>query len=308
MPVITAAVVAIAAAVATTTVATVATAVVATSIAVGAMGAVVGGIGMAIGNKDLMFAGKVMGYVGLAGGLAGGVMGGLGAAMGAAGSEGLTFTQGAADAFAGASQHIENAWNSGIGGWFSGGSKIAGGVGEAQTAAKGAVGAAKGAPMSSPGNGMAAFPEVAESPTATLTPINEGVSLAPKAPITVGGGTPGAGTVLAPSTPGVGAPSIAGPGSTALQTATPGAGAAPSGGIVSSIGKSFSDMPDWMKYSMMTTGAQGLTGLASGYFQGKQAEVTAAQNQQVIDQNQAQRNLLNQQGNMVPELNFTKRF
>jgi hypothetical protein len=76
------------------------------------------------------------------------------------------------------------------------------------------------------------------------------------------------------------------------------------GGLVSSIGKSFSDMPDWMKYSMMTTGAQGVTGLASGFFQGQQAEDQMAQQQQLNDRNEAYRQQLLKNANDIPTFRF----
>lgn len=111
-----AAVAAVGAAVGTAaTVAAVAAAVVAVSMAVGVVGLAVTAVGMVTGNKDLLKAGKIMGYVGLAGGLAGGIAGGFAGASGsfaladpsssfltqiqdAAGSFGEGFTQTFADA------------------------------------------------------------------------------------------------------------------------------------------------------------------------------------------------------------------
>lgn len=301
MAVITAAVAAVAAAVATTTVATVATAVVAVSTAIGVTGAVVGGIGMAIGNEDLMFAGKVMGYVGLAGGLAGGLIGGVGAI---ATNSGLTFTQGFGDAFAGASQHLSNAWDKGVGSWFAGGDKVTGAVGGAADDV--AAGAAK-APVSSPGvtadgKAMAAFPEVADSPTAISTPVNTGsVSVGTQAPSLPAPavsapavGTPTAQTVNAPGTI-----SAMGNASNWAPAATP-----TSGGLISNATEGLSNMPDWMKYSMMTTGAQGITGLAGGYFQGKSAEEQLEQQKLIAQREENQRQLLNQQANQIPRFRF----
>lgn len=311
MAVISAAIAAVTAAVVTTTVATVATAVVAVSTAIGVTGLVVGGIGMAIGNKDLMFAGKIMGYVGMAGGLAGGLIGGVGAV---ATNSGLTFTQGFGDAFAGASQHLSDAWNNGVGGWLSGGDKITGAVGGAADDV--AAGAVKG-PMSSPGvaadgKAMAAFPEVADSPTAVSTLHDAGS-------VTVGTQAPAlpAPNVAAPvvNTPGVVSPvtqvpgvpqisaytPISGPQNTIMATklaagGTPAAG----GGLVDTL----SGMPDWMKYSMATTGLQGVTGLAGGYFQGQSAEEQLAQQKLVAQREENQRQLLNRQGNQIPTFRF----
>lgn len=312
MAVITAAVAAVAAAVATTTVATVATAVVAVSTAIGVTGLVVGGIGMAIGNEDLMFAGKVMGYVGMAGGLAGGLIGGIGAV---ATNSGLSFTQGFGDAFAGASQHLSDAWNNGVGGWLSGGDKITGAVGGAADDV--AAGAAKG-PMSSPGvtadgKAMAAFPEVADSPTAISTPIDAGsVSVGTQAPAPTIAPSPNVipPNVAPPSTPGtIAADSlvksytpIAGPQNTIMATklAAGGAQAGGGGGLVETL----SGMPDWMKYSMATTGLQGVTGLAGGYFQGKSAEEQLEQQKLIAQREENQRQLLNRQGNQIPSFRF----
>ena len=303
MAVITAAVAAVAAAVATTTVATVATAVVAVSAAIGVTGLVVGGIGMAIGNEDLMFAGKIMGYVGMAGGLAGGLIGGIGAV---ATESGLTFAQGFGDAFAGASQHLSNAWDKGVGGWLSGGEKVTGTIGgAADDVATGAV----NAPTSSPGNGMAAFPEVAESPTAIRTPIDTGsVSVGTQAPSIQAPSlqAPGvtAPTVTAPVPQAVNAPSTISAMGNAGNWAPAASAPAGGGGLVSSATDGLSNMPDWMKYSMMTTGAQGVTGLAGGYFQGKSAEEQLEQQKLIAQREENQRQLLNRQGNQIPTFRF----
>lgn len=302
MAVITAAVAAVTAAVAMTTVATVATAVVAVSTAIGVTGLVVGGIGMAIGNEDLMFAGKIMGYVGMAGGLAGGLIGGIGAV---ATNSGLSFTQGFGDAFAGASQHLSDAWNNGVGGWLSGGDKITGAVGGAADDV--AAGAAKG-PMSSPGvtadgKAMAAFPEVADSPTAISTPIDAGsVSVGTQAPNLAAPGV-SAPAVTAPATQAVNAPSTISAMGNASNWA-PAAAPAGGGGLVSSATEGLTNMPDWMKYSMMTTGAQGITGLAGGYFQGKSAEEQLEQQKLITQREENQRQLLNRQGNQIPSFRF----
>ena len=299
MAVITAAVAAVTAAVAVTTVASVATAVVAVSAAVGMAGLVVGGIGMAIGNEDLMFAGKVMGYVGLAGGLAGGVIGGLGAVTGGAG---MSFAQGFGDAFAGASQHLSTAWDKGVGSWFAGGNKITGAVGGAADDVAGAAAnvgddALKSVPTgvsSSPNGQMAAFPEVT-APGKSIVMPGDGVSVGAKA---LSPSTPGLGT---PTTPGVGAPGVGAPGG-------PVSGTGGAGGMMSGIKDTFANTPDWMKYSMMTTGAQGLTGMASGYFQGETAEQQLEHQKVMAQREEAQRQLLNTQANQVPLIQFAKRY
>ena len=299
MAVFTAAALAVGAAIATTTAATVATAVVAVSAAVGVAGLAVGAVGMAIGNEDLMFAGKVMGYVGLAGGLAGGVIGGLGASLG---STGATFAQGFGDAFAGASQHLSTAWDKGVGSWFAGGDKITGTVGGAvdDVAAGGMKSVPTGA-SSSPNGQMAAFPEVT-TPGKSIVMPGDGVSvgtkaLAPSAPVTSGVAVPNAPTTMA----GMNTPSVW----------TPSAGAAPGaggGGMMSSVTDTLANTPDWMKYSMMTTGAQGITGMASGYFQGETAEQQLEAQKVNAQRDEAQRQHLNTQANQVPLIQFAKRY
>lgn len=300
MAVITAAVAAVTAAVATTTLATVATAVVAVSTAVGVTGLVVGGIGMAIGNEDLMFAGKVMGYVGLAGGLAGGLIGGVGAMMG---NTGATFMQGFGDAFAGASQHLSNAWDKGVGSWFAGGDKVTGAVsGAADDVTTGAV---QGVPSTPASPVDPAATGVADSlkttPPASLSTTNLPQSPA-NAPMAA------APNVAPPVAPTVTTPNAIPAGMNNAASWLPaGAGATPpatGGGLVSSMSEGFSNMPDWMKYSMMTTGAQGITGLAGGYFQGKSAEEQLKQQQLVAQREENQRQLLNSQANQVPSLRF----
>lgn len=305
MPVITAAVVAVAAAVATTTVATVATAVVAVSVAIGTVGAVVGTVGMAIGNKDLMFAGKIMGYVGLAGGLAGGVMGGLGALAGATGSEGLTFGQGFADTYASYSQHLSDGWKNGVGSWFSGGDKVAGAAGSTPgtpPVSSSEVAAGKGvnpADFATGGTGPATPVQ-----TPSLTPINTGAIEGTQAPIA----TPTTAPVAAPTVGGTGAPGVVTPDAPGtLANLNNSASWVPqeTTGIVSEATKAAAGMPDWMKYSMMTTGAQGVTGLASGYFQGQQAEDQLAQQQQLNDRNEAYRQELLRNANAIPTFRFS---
>lgn len=299
MAVVTAAITAVAAAVATTTAATVATAVVAVSTAIGVTGAVVGVIGAATGNEDLMFAGKIMGYVGMGGALAGGVIGGLGAVMG---NSGLSFTQGFGDAFAGASQHISNAWDKGVGSWFSSGGKVTGAVDDVAGAADDVAGAAddvalKSVPTgtsSSPNGQMASFPEVTAPGKSVVYP-GDGVTVA--APKVGGGAVPTAPTVAPPTAPTTNFPSVG------VGGASPGA-AAESGGMISSVSNSFSNMPDWMKYSLMTTAGQGITGMASGYFQGEQAEQQLEHQKVIAQRDEAQRQRLNQFANEIPVFGF----
>jgi hypothetical protein len=103
------AVAAVSLAVATTTFATVAAAVVAVSMAVGMVGLAVTAVGIVTGNKDLLKAGKIMGYVGLAGGLAGGIAGGIGSVMNLGADAGLSeIAQGFGGGFMDAFKHAAN--------------------------------------------------------------------------------------------------------------------------------------------------------------------------------------------------------
>lgn len=308
MAVISAAIAAVAAAVATTTVATVATAVVAVSVAIGTVGAVVGTVGAVIGNKDLMFAGKIMGYVGLAGGLAGGLMGGLGAMAGAAGSEGLTFGQGFADTYASYSQHLSEGWKNGVGSWFSGGEKVAGAAGSTPGAAPGTPPAA-GSQVTQGGVNPTDFATGGTGPanpvqTPSLNPINSGAIEGTQAPIAA----PTTAPVAAPTVGGTGAPSVVTPNAPGtLANLNNSASWVPqeTTGIISEATKAAAGMPDWLKYSMMTTGAQGVTGLASGFFQGQQAEDQLAQQQQLNDRNEAYRQELLKNANAIPTFRFS---
>ena len=289
-------------------VASVASAVVAVSTAVGVAGLVVGGIGMAIGNKDLMFAGKIMGYVGMAGGLAGGLIGGIGAV---ATESGLSFAQGFGGAFTGASQHLSEAWNNGVGGWLSGGDKVTGAITTQPASSPGTLGPG--------GNPASQLPEVGgkvvntvgdaskvlEVPGASSSGVNSLDSVMAPAPNIPGGGAtpvPTAPVTQVPGVPQISAYTpISGPQNTIMATklaagGTPAAG----GGLVDTL----SGMPDWMKYSMATTGLQGVTGLAGGYFQGQSAEEQLAQQKLVAQREENQRQLLNRQGNQIPTFRF----
>lgn len=328
MAVISTAIIAVTTAVATATAATatagaiaasVATAVVAVSAAVGTVGLVVGTIGMAIGNEDLMFAGKIMGYVGLAGGLAGGLVGGVGGLL--EGGVG-TFAKGFADTYAGYSQQLSEGWNKGVGSWFSGGEKVAGAAGSTPGTAPGTPPAA-GSQVTQGGVNPTDFATGGTGPaspvqTPSLNPINSGAIQGTQAPIAA----PTTAPVAAPTVGGTGAPGVVTPGApdTAgglIRSYTPVTGpqntlmsqkllsSTPTGGLLDSVGNAFSGMPDWMKYSMMTTGAQGVTGLASGFFQGQQAEDQLAQQQQLNDRNEAYRQELLKNANAIPTFRFS---
>lgn len=65
-------------------------------------------------------------------------------------------------------------------------------------------------------------------------------------------------------------------------------------------------MPEWAKYAAMTSGAQGLTGLASGYFQGLSAEEKLKFEKLVNDQHQQQVNLMNTRSSYAPRVSFNR--
>jgi hypothetical protein len=65
-------------------------------------------------------------------------------------------------------------------------------------------------------------------------------------------------------------------------------------------------MPDWMKYAGITTAAQGLSGMAGGYFQGQSAEEQLAQQQLQNDRAYNQMQYLNSNNQYAPKLNFAR--
>lgn len=289
MAVFTAAALAIGAAIASTTAVTVAAAVVTTSIAIGVAGLAVTAVGVITKNQDLLKAGKIMGYVGLAGGLAGGAIGGFGAM--ASGAEG-GFMAGAADAYAGASQFLKEGWDTGVGSLFSGGEQVAGAApgatGATSAPTSGDVLASGSTPVPNPGYNGASIPTQAPE------------TLSSSVPASTGAGAPGA---SAPTTPTVGSSAVGNlsvPGqpiipytpSAVLTTPTPPTGLAA--------------MPEWAKYAGLTTAGQGVSGLASGYFAGTSAEANMEQQKLVNQQQQNQLQLLNKQGSYAPLIRFNQ--
>ena len=322
MAVISAAVAAVAAVATATTVASVATAVatavVAVSVAIGTLGLAVTAVGMVTGNKDLLKAGKIMGYVGLAGGLAGGAIGGFGAMANGTGS----FLEGAAGAYSGASQHLSEAWDKGVGSWFS--SDTAGGVvgqaGGQNPAFTQATGAKPGIGMS-PSTSMTAQPaeqaldagqtattlgQNGAIPTTAPTNVNPAeasyssqvasASAAPKAP--VGAMAPSVDQAISQSQGEIAKTIAGGPLGNAATTGSPIVDAA------SKAKNAWDDMPDYLKYSMLTTGGQGVAGLASGYFAGASAEEKLEFDKLVNQQRQDQVNLQNKNASYVPRVRF----
>lgn len=289
MAVFTAAVLAVGAislASAATAAATIATAVVAVSAAVGIVGLGLTAVGMITKNEDLLGVGKIMGYVGLAGGLAGGLIGGLGGMM----QGGAGFMAGAKGAYTGAADKLSEA-GSKYASFFddAAGAKVlapvntvdANGVGTNLPAIGGAP--SKGAGLTGLGN---ATPNASVSPNALVsTPPPSFAGQMPVAEQNLANFTKAAaGGGLDP-----GAASYAG------QVAKAGG----AGGILDST-------PDWMKYSAVTAGLQGLTGAAGGYFQGQSAEEQLALEKLKNSQDQAQRELINRNNSYSPRLTFNQ--
>lgn len=338
MPVVTAAVVAVSAAITTIASATatagaiaasVATAAVSVSAAIGVAGLGVTAIGAITGNKDLLKAGKIMGYVGLAGGLVGGAIGGVGAMASGSGS----FLEGASAAYSGAAQYTSDAFSSyadNIGRFFNpetansvlaakqealGTGIVAGTNPQAgQTMITGSLdqealgqGIRAGTSGAMAPANAGAMPASAVSAPSISGPdpfqVQSPVSTGPAAPAAAN--APGAiqapAPIAAPQAPGVVVNPDTGTFIPGIGQVAP--GAAQTGAIKTGQGL-FDSMPDWMKYSAMTTGAQGLTGLASGYYQGLSAEEQLNFQKLVNQQNQNQVQHLNQNNAYAPLVKF----
>lgn len=284
MPIVTAAVIAVGAAIATTTVATVATAALAVGTLVGTVGLGMSVIGMATGNKTLS---KIGGYLGMAGGVMS-----LGGAL--------------AGGMAGYSSALSQAWDDGVGSLFSStkpvGQQALGTVGET---------AAKATPVQSPtpsptGVADTATPSLNVGPRPQQSAAFNDVLIpgeAAKNSLPSGVNPSGLSQTVTPgdmsqfaSTAPSGAPS-----STAqLSSVTAQANAAPQVGppagmpnmneaanwlpngtkaatslgseVTSGIGNFFKDLPDWAKAQVAISGAQGLAGMAGGWFESASAE------------------------------------
>lgn len=286
MAIVTAAIAAVAAAVATTTVATVATAAVAVGTLVGTVGLGISVIGMATGNKTLS---KIGGYLGMAGGvmgLAGGLAGGM----------------------AGYAKTLATSWDDGVGSLFSSTKPVgqealsAGALQEklgrsivdnslAQQAAQ-----AKAVVPTQPPGAMAPSatlgprPQVLPPPSASAGASSTGANPLDFAGAAKAGaqGPNMAATQFANAAP-VGAPSA----TQSLASTTAQANAGPTIGMgeaganklathhlapdslsnFGGSGKSFwESLPDWAKAQVAISGAQGLAGMAGGWFEGATAE------------------------------------
>lgn len=82
-----------------------------------------------------------------------------------------------------------------------------------------------------------------------------------------------------------------------FKAASPAAPSAPS---------MWASMPEWAKYAAMTSGVQGLTGLASGYYQGLSAEEKLKFEKLVNDQRQQQVEVMNTRSAYAPRVRFNR--
>ena len=335
MPVVTTAALAISAAVAVTTAATVATAVVATSALIGTLGLGMTAVGMVTKNKDLMKAGKIAGYVGLAGGIAGFGMGAM--------------EMGAAEFATHMSEMYSSGWDQGVGSLFAPDPSVTAGSGVGNIEPTGLVDAAQPAHAPTwtgqvdqnvtPGLGGEggvnnAVPAAAAQPTPP--PTEAATTVADVSPMGHQEGDP----LLASQQPPAGhsAASLAGNepppapvGSTAGTTAptvgtTPTAGTNPPPGSMDikagldklpegvqppGVGQKMADwwagVPDYMKAQMLLTAGQGAAGLASGWMTGLSAEQRLEFDKMVNEQNQQQRQLINSNNRYAPLISFNKK-
>lgn len=330
MPVISAAVAAVGAAIATTTVATVATAAAAVGTVVGMAGLATSVIGMVTKNQGLMKAGKIMGYVGVSAGVGGWLTSSI---------AGMAAEAGMATSALDATDDLSSSAVDDFLNFADDGGQMTDSVGNtAKVGADGGMHFPQDAPSLSVGdapkpvldatNRYAAMnpnPLAADAPQyadqlakgMSDTPLM-GTVQAPAAPTPAAPSAPDAlsapqvGTPQAPSTPqALGAPTDAL--SATAPTVSP-SGLPPGAGVPTNpaglsglpgpapgqTAKSFLDgLPDWAKMSMMSTGAQGISGLASGWFQGQSAEERLNFEKQIRDWQQ-------RNGGSAPLLSFGK--
>jgi hypothetical protein len=287
------------------TVGAVATAVVTTSAAIGVVGLGLTAVGMVTKNESLLKAGRIAGYVGLAGGLVG--WGAGSAAMGAgefANQVGQMYSAG---------------WNTGVGSMFqSDPGIIAAKAGATQEAlGRGIVSAASPeyaanmAPSTiiAPPEAQAALGQGIVTGTQSAQPAAAPLAAAPGA-VDLASTTPGA---MAPqastvSTPVGSAAGTAAPVGSIAGTQAPGyqlpQGAVQPGGPQNQSW--WGKVPDWMKAQMLTTAGQGVAGMASGWMTGLSAEERLEFDQYMNSQNQAQRELINRNNAYVPSLSFKR--
>lgn len=284
MAIVSAAIAAIATAVTTTTLATVATAAVAVGTLVGTVGLGVSIIGMATGNKTLS---KIGGYLGMAGGV-------------------LTLGGGLAGGFAGYAKTLSTAWDDGVGSLFSSTKP----VGQAPLGSAGNASAQTATPVqaaptqagtvqnSTPALNIGPRPQQSAvfndalipgqaaknvlppgvnpsglSQTVTPGDMSQFANAAQAAPVAA----PSPSAPLAAATSQASAAPAAGAKMPAMGLAdwptyaakTAGSAAGAGGG---GLGEFFKNLPDWAKAQVAISGAQGLAGMAGGWFESATAE------------------------------------
>lgn len=366
---------------------------------VGVAGLATSVIGMATGNKDLLKAGKVMGYIGLAGGIAGGITGGIGGMMegGSGFLEGVkgafTGVAGAADAAptqADLAQTGSTMFSSEAGTSVTGPMTSIPGVEQASQiytaspasmSAEGAAGNLYNSPIEAATQAAAASATpladtstLAGDPSSLATPVSANPSVAGSSPLQPPVSSPVSAQDAAAITPpavdqasaiappevinqadimhqglvdsATGAPALRlntgvepfaanfNPSAVTPPPAVGGSmvagGQVPQGNLNLGVPDQFqtatfnpnpltgagaatpappsmwASMPEWAKYSAMTTGMQGLTGLASGYYQGLSAEEKLKFEKMVNDQHQQQVNLMNTRSSYAPRVSFNR--
>lgn len=279
MALISAAVAAISAAIATTTIATVSAAVVAVANVIAVAGLAVTAVGAITGNADLMKAGKIMGYVGMAGNVAGWGVGSLAEGAGNFASRiGSLYTE---------------AWDKGVGNLFSAAKQPA------------TVGSAtlQPATVQSPAGlggstAQGATPAANGAPAATVAEAGTPVVQSPGAPASPGGTQPGTvtpGSVAPPQTPT--ASSVTG-------------GNAPAGAPPTTGGTPPPTDPGYLKGLLNNpllplTAAQGLGGAAGGWFTASATEQQTELQNRIDARNALQQRLTNENNSYVPLIDFT---
>lgn len=314
MPIVTAAVVAVAAAIATTTVATVAAAAVAVSVVIGAAGLAVTAIGMATGNKDLMTAGKIMGFVALAGGAAGFAAGAMAGTTAAATTATTASTNASTTAAATAAESTASASalatpeiGQSVTAAIASAGQPAGIAGSGVlTQAPAAIGA--GTVLAPGAATQAAASSVAAAAPSAISGASSAVQEA--API-VNQGDAGMLQAAAPSAPVPQGAHVVRPVATpAIQNvappAAPGAPTVTVGGNIPAADSWWSKLDPNAKAYIATGGVQTIAGAAGGLFQGQAAEAKMDLEKQALDQQQQQNQFVRANGSFAPRITFQK--
>ena len=239
MPLVSGAIAAVSLAATITTAATVGAAIVSVSTLIATVGLAVTAVGMVTGNKDLLMAGKIMGFVGLAGGIAGLGVGAFGSATSAATSVGNQFAN--PQLAASITGDIGQAGKVGAGSVLApatanNAAQVGAGSVLAPTTGTGMINAASGA-QGIPGQAAAGI-------------VPPGAS----------GGPPIAGVTPPPAPVGSQAGTIEPLVSSSGQVVSQLSGTQGSDSDPSKVKDWYDKLPDWAKAQLATTGAQGAPG------------------------------------------------